>query len=105
MEEHLMQGMLDPGLRIELIKLLKEDSEVRQSVLDIVAAQASVSNVEPELRLELKPVAVATQPPHECPHDPLRDQLNAQLTLLASLCADEDSAATGWFMVRTRGCS
>lgn len=95
MEEQLMQGMLDPGLRIELIKLLKEDTEVRQSVLDIVATQASASNVkpesepEPELKLELKPVAVATQPPHECPHDPLRDQLNAQLKLLATLCADE----------------
>lgn len=85
MEEQLMQGMFDPGLRIELIKLLKEDTEVRKSVLDIVATQTSVSNVVPEP----EPVVVATQPPLECPHDLLRDQLNAPLKLLATLCADE----------------
>lgn len=87
MEEQFTQGMLEPGLRIELIKLLKDDTEVRKSVLDIVATQASVSNVVPEP--EPEPVAVATQPPLECPHDPLRGQLNAPLKLLETLCADE----------------
>ncbi|WP_458372472.1 hypothetical protein [Pseudomonas mandelii] len=85
MEEQFTQGMLEPGLRVELIRLLKEDAEVRQLVLGIVAAPASVLIVEPEPQ----PVAVAPQPPHECPLDPLRDQLNAQLNLLATLCADE----------------
>lgn len=89
MEEQFTQGMLEPGLRIELIKLLKDDTEVRKSVLDIVATQASVSNVVPEPEPEPEPVAVATQPPLECPHDPLRDQLNAPLKLLETLCADE----------------
>lgn len=88
MEEQSMENMLDPGLRIELIKLLNADSEVRQSVLDIVATQASVANVEPEPKPELEPLSAA-KPPHACAHDPLRNQLNAQLKLLAMLCADE----------------
>ena len=91
MEEQFTQGMLEPELRVELIRLLKEDAEVRQSVLDIVATQASVSNIVPvPVPVPVpEPVAVATQPPLECPHDPLRDQLKAPLKLLATLCADE----------------
>jgi hypothetical protein len=93
MEEPFTQGMQEPGLRAELIKLLKEDPEVRRSVLDIVAAPASESIVEPVPALEIAPVpafeVVAPLPAQECPHDPLRDQLSAQLNLLATLCADE----------------
>lgn len=78
----------EPGmpLRDEFIKLLNNDPDVRQSVLNIVAASTAEQNFE----RDLEPLAVLPPTVPECLYDPLREQLSAQLALRTTLLADPD---------------
>tara|TARA_Y100001968_G_scaffold207864_1_gene191005 strand:- start:93 stop:734 length:642 start_codon:yes stop_codon:yes gene_type:complete len=99
MDEVSSQDGHGKWVRAELIKLLGGDRDVRQLVLDIVAAPAAwpAPVVEPTQEPEPEPVAVLPQTPCESPHDPLREQLSAQLTLLATLSADQ-SLSGAWLV-------
>jgi hypothetical protein len=88
-------------LRVELIKLLGSDCEIQRLVLEIVASrEVSLEPLpEPISEPEQEPVSIVAFPAtaHERPHDPLRTQLSAQLTLLDAISSDQELNST-WFV-------
>lgn len=84
-------------LRDALLTLLASDPDVRQAVLELVAPSAVVVAPEPAPERVEAPVDVAPLVALPAAPDPLRTELAAQLTVLATLAADPD-LASAWLV-------